>query len=122
MPHRPHCCFGGGYSVCWASPVAQMVKNLPAMQETRAPSLGWEGPLEESGYHRVVFQLVFAHLLFLNAFLSRKEGSTAHVPEISHNPERTWGCCCTTSHLEKFEDFGLMWHTQAASFPQNLMK
>ena len=24
-----------------------MVKNLPAMQETRVPSLGWEDPLEK---------------------------------------------------------------------------
>jgi len=24
-----------------------MVKNLPAMQETRIPSLGWEDPLEK---------------------------------------------------------------------------
>ena len=28
----------------WASLVAQMVKNLPAMQETRVQSLGWEDP------------------------------------------------------------------------------
>ena len=28
-------------------PVAQMVKNLPAMQETRFHSLGWEAPLEK---------------------------------------------------------------------------
>ena len=27
--------------------VAQIVKNLPAMQETRVRSLGWEDPLEE---------------------------------------------------------------------------
>ena len=27
--------------------VVQMVKNLPAMQETRVRSLGWEDPLEE---------------------------------------------------------------------------
>ena len=27
--------------------VAQMVKNLPAMQETRIPSLGREDPLQE---------------------------------------------------------------------------
>ena len=27
--------------------MAQMVKNLPAMQETRVPSLGREDPLEE---------------------------------------------------------------------------
>ena len=31
----------------WASLVAQMVKNLPAMQKIWVPSLGWEGPLEE---------------------------------------------------------------------------
>ena len=30
-----------------ASLVAQTVKNLPAMQETRVRSLGWEDPLEE---------------------------------------------------------------------------
>ena len=27
--------------------VAQMVKNLPAVWETRVSSLGWEGPLEK---------------------------------------------------------------------------
>ena len=27
--------------------MAQMVKNLPAMQETRAQSLGWEDPMEK---------------------------------------------------------------------------
>ena len=26
-------------------PVVQMVKNLPAMQESMVPSLGWEDPL-----------------------------------------------------------------------------
>ena len=31
----------------WASPVAQMVKNLPAMQETQVRSLGQEDPLEK---------------------------------------------------------------------------
>ena len=31
----------------WASLVAQMVKNLPAMQETRVRSLGWEDSLEK---------------------------------------------------------------------------
>ena len=30
----------------WASPVAQMVKNQPAVQETWVRSLGWEDPLE----------------------------------------------------------------------------
>ena len=31
----------------WASLVAQMVKNLPAMQKTWVQSLGWEDPPEE---------------------------------------------------------------------------
>ena len=30
-----------------ASLVAQMVKNLPASQETRVQSLGWKDPLEK---------------------------------------------------------------------------
>ena len=43
-----------GFSLCgqvwashWASLVAQMVKNLPAVWETWVQSLGWEDPLEE---------------------------------------------------------------------------
>ena len=31
----------------WASLVAQLVKNLPAMQETLVQFLGWEDPLEK---------------------------------------------------------------------------
>ena len=33
--------------IFWASLVAQMVKNLPAMQESWVRSLGWEDPLEK---------------------------------------------------------------------------
>ena len=40
---------GMGYPLqnSWASLVAQLVKNLPAMQETWVQSLGWEDPLEK---------------------------------------------------------------------------
>ena len=40
---------GVGYSFqySWASLVAQLVKNLPAIQETPVPFLGWEVPLEK---------------------------------------------------------------------------
>ena len=40
---------GIGYSLqySWASLVAQLVKDLPAMRETWAGSLGWEDPLEK---------------------------------------------------------------------------
>ena len=38
-----------GYNLVtkWDSPIAQMVKNLPAMQETQVQSLGQEDPLEK---------------------------------------------------------------------------
>ena len=41
---------GKGYPLqySWAYLVAQMVKNLPAMQKTQVRSLGWEDALEES--------------------------------------------------------------------------
>ena len=35
------------YSLRVATRIAQMVKNLPAMQETWVQSLGWEDPLEK---------------------------------------------------------------------------
>ena len=35
------------YTFIWASLVAQLVKNLPAMLETWVQSLGWKDPLEE---------------------------------------------------------------------------
>ena len=40
---------GIGYPLLysWASLVAQLVKNPPAMQETWVRSLGWEDPLEQ---------------------------------------------------------------------------
>ena len=40
---------GIGYPLqySWASPVAQLVKNPPAMPETWVRSLGWENPLEK---------------------------------------------------------------------------
>ena len=39
----------------WASLVAQLVKNLPAMQETGVRSLGWENPLEKGKATTSVF-------------------------------------------------------------------
>ena len=43
---------GIGYPLqySWASLVAQLVKNPPAIQETWLQSLGWEDPLEKEGY------------------------------------------------------------------------
>ena len=39
--------FDASCVVCWASLVAQLVKNPPTVQETPVQSLGWEDPLEK---------------------------------------------------------------------------
>ena len=36
-----------GYKIEWASLIAQLVKNLPALQETRVQFLGQKDPLEK---------------------------------------------------------------------------
>ena len=46
-PPPPLACFTVASVIKEASLVAQMVKNLPAMQETWVWSLGWEDPLEK---------------------------------------------------------------------------
>ena len=49
-------CFWPHHAACGASPVAQTVKNLPAMQETGVRFLGQEDPLEkEMATHSSIF-------------------------------------------------------------------
>ena len=38
---------GYPFQCAWVSLESQLVKNLPAMQETLVQSLGWEDPLEK---------------------------------------------------------------------------
>ena len=38
----------GYYQPLGASLVAQVIKNLPAVQQTRVPPLGWENSLEKA--------------------------------------------------------------------------
>ena len=42
------------FSACWASLVVQLVKNPPAVWETRVWSLGWEDPLEKGMATRIL--------------------------------------------------------------------
>ena len=46
VKHRPDPAFSRDSPLNGASLVAQSVNNLPAVQETRVRSLGWEDPLE----------------------------------------------------------------------------
>ena len=40
-------CIGSPRQYSWASLVANLVKNLPAMCKTWVQSLGWDNPLEK---------------------------------------------------------------------------
>ena len=47
LSHLFHLSHENKYKLIWASLLAQLVKNLPAMRETWVRSLGWEDPLEK---------------------------------------------------------------------------
>ena len=60
---------GTGYPLqySWASLVAQLVKNPPAMQETWVQSPGWEDPLEKG---KATHSSILAReIKMLNAFI-----------------------------------------------------
>ena len=52
----------------WASLVAQLIKNQPAVQETWVPSLGWEDALEKG---KATHSSNHTHFVFLCKFISR---------------------------------------------------
>ena len=52
----------------WASLVAQLVKNLPAVWETWIQSLGWEDPLEKG---KATHSSNHTHFVSLGKFISR---------------------------------------------------
>ena len=78
---------GNGYPLqySWASPVLQLVKNLPAVQETWVPSLGWENPLEKGKATHSVFWPGEFHVLKWVAFpFSRASSQPRDGTQVSH--------------------------------------
>ena len=86
--------FGLWLWILWASLVAQLVKNLPAMRETLVQSIGWEDPLEKEmashssilawripwtvesrtqlndfHFHYEYYSLIYSYFLFLKNFI-----------------------------------------------------
>ena len=52
----------------WASLVVQMVKNLPAMQETQVQSLGGEDPLEKATHYSILTWRILVAVFYLWLF------------------------------------------------------
>ena len=61
-------------------PVAQMVKSLPEMQETRVRSLGWEVPLE-----KVIVKSLSCVRLFATPWTVARPGSSVHGDFLGKN-------------------------------------
>ena len=55
------CAYWPSVYLLWASLVAQLIKNLPAMQETPVQFLGWEVPLK----NRYIFSCSYFLLAFV---------------------------------------------------------
>ena len=72
----------------WASLVAQLVKNLPAMWETWVRSLGWEDPLERERLPTPVFWLGEFHGLYSPR--GHKESYTTKRLSLSWLYSRGW--------------------------------
>ena len=67
--------------------VPQLVKNLPAMQETWVQSLGWEDPLEEGmATHSSMLFLCWCNCL-LNGLIARNSESSQGFPDSSVGKE-----------------------------------
>ena len=67
-------------------PIAQLVKNLPAMRETWVQSLGWEDPLEKG---KATHSSILAWRIPWNSPWSRRESDpteplSLHFPRASH--------------------------------------
>ena len=100
--------------ITWASLVAQMVKNLPAMWETWVWSLGLEDPLEEG---------MATHSSILAWRIPMDRGAWwATVHGVTKS--RTWLsdlCCYCVHHLEMWLLHGLdmteqLWETEISHF------
>ena len=64
---------GYPFQYSWASPVAQLVKNSPAMRETWVQSLGWEDPLEKGMATTPVFWPGEFHGLYMYSGVTKSQ-------------------------------------------------
>ena len=87
----------------WASLVAQLVKNLPAMQETLIRFLGWEDSWERNRLPIPVF------LGFFGGSDGKESacnvGDLRSIPGLGRSPEEGKGYPLQCSGLENFMDY-----------------
>ena len=89
---------GIGYPLqySWASLVAQLVKNPPAVWDTWVRPLGWEDPLEKGKLPAPVFRPGEFHGLYTWSFSATRFSSQEPLPDASDSWSR---CVQQQSHL-----------------------
>ena len=112
------------YIYIWTSPVAQLVKNLPVMQETQVQSSGWGDPPEkETAIHYSIFAW--------RILWTEETGGTVHgVSRVRHDlitsppppPPHTYTHIYridTHTHTHCYVYFGLPWCSVVKNLPAN---
>ena len=90
-----------------ASLVAQRVKHLPAMQETRVWSLGWEDPLEES-------VAIHSNILFWRIPWTEEPGRVQSIG--SHRVKHNWSNLAQHSRELICKVSGIQWNDETDDF------
>ena len=96
---------GTGYPLqySWASLVAQLVKNLPAMWETWVRSLGWEDPWRREKLPTPVFSGFSGGSAGKEH--TRNAGDLVSIPGVGRSPEEGKGYPFQYSALENSMDY-----------------
>ena len=85
-------------AIVWASLIAQLVKNLPAMQETPVQFLGWEVPWRRDRLPTPVL------LGFLHSSVGKESacsgGDLGSIPGLGRSPGEGKGCPLQYSGLD----------------------
>ena len=100
---------GGTHGYYWASLVAQMVTNLPAVQETWARSLGWrKDPLEKGmATHSSIHAWEIPWTEEPGGLLSMK------LQRVGHN----WACTHTHTHTHHFNSYSFLLSSRSELSP-----
>ena len=95
----------------WASLVALMVKNLPAMQETGVRSLSWKDPLEEDTATHSSILAWGAWWVTVHEVAKSQTGDTVSIPGSGRSPGGGNGNPLQYSCLGNPTDRGAWWAT-----------
>ena len=103
----------------WTSLVAQLVKNLPALQETWVWSLGWEDPPEKGMatlFSILAWRFHGQRSLVAYSALGRKESGTTQQLRLSPRKPKSPKPCCLWKPLSKLQTMCIPGRVEVENF------